>query len=55
MFNSQEHSGVIIGSKLTLDIRIKSAMAKVNKAIDPIRNFQHAVSRLFGYNYVLTS
>ena len=40
-------SGVIIGSKLTLDIRIKSAMAKVNKAIDPIRNFQHAVSRLF--------
>ena len=47
VFNSQEHSGVIIGSKLTLDIRIKSAMAKVNKAIDPIRNFQHAVSRLF--------
>ena len=45
VFHSQKHLGLIIGSKLTLDIRIKSAMAKVNNAIDPVRNLQYAVSR----------
>ena len=28
----------MIGSKLTLDIHIKSALAEVDKAIGPIRN-----------------
>ena len=38
--------GLIIGFKLTLNIHINSAMAKVNKTIVPIRNFQHDVPRM---------
>ena len=45
VFHSQKHSGLIIGSTLTLDIHVKSAIAKVNKTIGPIQNLRHAVFR----------
>ena len=47
MFHSQKHLWSIIGSKLTLDIDVKSVMTRVNKTIGPVRNFQDDVPRTF--------
>lgn len=44
MFLSQKHLGHI-GSELTPTIHIKQAMAKKNKTIGLMRNFQRAVPR----------
>ena len=38
VLRSPKHWDLMIGSKLTLDIHIKSALAKVDKAIDPMRS-----------------
>ena len=43
---SETFGGLVIDSKLTLVIHIKSAMAKTNKTIVLIWNFQHVVLRL---------
>ena len=47
MFHFQKHLWSIIGSKLTLDIYVKSVMTRVNKTIGPVRNFQDDVPRTF--------
>ena len=42
----QNHLGLILASKLTFDIDIKSIMVKVNSTISLIRKFQRVLPRL---------